>query len=169
MIARYILAWLWKGGTMSESERQLGYYFRRINGQFEKHRNHGLRQYDLTSSQFDVLFYLKRREKAGELNTIQKDIEQYFHISNPSVSGIISRLEQKGYVERVRSETDRRTCYIRTTAKEKEIEKDLQHQRDSMDHRIRSLYGDDRYRHLIQDLDQLLNVLLEIEKEDTNA
>ena len=155
---------------MGQSERPLSYYIRRLNGQFEKHRNHSLRQYDLTPTQFDVLFYIDKQERLGNLMTIQKDLEQYFHISNPSVSGIISRLEQKGFVERVRSDKDRRTCYIRTTAKEKEIEKDLERNHAATDRRIRELYGSGRYEHLLQELSQLLELLLAIDdKEDSNA
>ena len=53
--------------------------------------NEGLKKYDLTKSQRDVLGYLHFTDKDP---VIQKDIEEHFHISNPTVTGILNRLEQ---------------------------------------------------------------------------
>lgn len=146
---------------------ELGYYVRRIDGQFAKHRRLVLRKYDLTSSQFDVLFWILKRRQRDNLDTIQKDIERYFHISNPSVSGIISRLEQKGFVERVRSEKDRRICHIRPTKKAQAIQKTLWEAHLEMEEHIRSEYGAVPYEQLLKELSRLLTLLTEIVEEES--
>ena len=48
---------------------------------------------------------------------IQKDIEEHFHISNPTVTGILNRLEQKGFIERKQSLKDKRVRTIVLTKK----------------------------------------------------
>jgi len=146
---------------------ELGYYVRRIDGQFAKHRRLELKQYDLTSSQFDVLFWIMKRQQRENLDTIQKDIERYFHISNPSVSGIISRLEQKGFVERVRSDKDRRICHIQPTEKARAMQKTLCKAHRDMEERIRSEYGRGPYEQLMKELNRLLTLLTEIVKEES--
>lgn len=146
---------------------ELGYYVRRIEGQFEKHRRQQLQQFDLTSSQFDILFWIMKRQEREHLDTIQKDIERYFHISNPTVSGIISRLEQKGYVERIRSDKDRRICYIRPTSKAAAIRKTLWIAHREMEERIRREYGDPSYQNMLAGLNRLLTLLTEIVKEES--
>ena len=71
--------------------------------------NEGLKKYDLTKTQRDILGYLHFTDKNP---VIQKDIEEHFHISNPTVTGILNRLEQKGFIERKQSLKDKRVRTI---------------------------------------------------------
>lgn len=48
--------------------------------------------------------YLSRRKEPP----CPKDIEEAFHLSHPTVSGLLSRLEKKGFVELRTDEKDRR-------------------------------------------------------------
>ena len=50
---------------------------------------------DLTSSQGRIIGYIARQEEAP----CSRDLEQHFHLSHPSVSGTLSRLEKKGFLE----------------------------------------------------------------------
>ena len=76
--------------------------------------NEGLKKYDLTKTQRDILGYLHFTDKNP---VIQKDIEEHFHISNPTVTGILNRLEQKGFIERKQSLKDKRVRTIVLTKK----------------------------------------------------
>jgi DNA-binding MarR family transcriptional regulator len=45
------------------------------------------------------------------------DLARRFNVSKPSVTAIVNRLIQKGYVEKIPSETDKRTSHILLTQK----------------------------------------------------
>lgn len=77
--------------------------------------NRELDDVGLTLSQLRVLMYICNgdREKGGSV--FQKDIEKNLVLSNPAVSGIISRLEAKGLVVRKVSAMDSRHKEISTT------------------------------------------------------
>ena len=68
----------------------------------------------------------EKKEKNIEKKEInQKDIEEFFHISNPTVTGLLNRMEQKGYVVRVHSPDDKRIRYIQITDKVEDIDKKI--------------------------------------------
>ena len=50
---------------------------------------------DLTSAQGRIMGYLARRKE----QPCAKDIEEEFHLSHPTVSGLLSRLEKKNFIE----------------------------------------------------------------------
>ena len=90
---------------MNNRKYGYGFYFRCIQSQLEKAMNEQLKEFDLTKSQLDILRFLKYVKK-DHVN--QKDIEEFFHISNPTVTGLLNRMEQKGYVVRIHSPDDKR-------------------------------------------------------------
>jgi len=54
----------------------------------------------LTKAQLDLLLYIKEHPKK-EVHA--KDLEEYFNLSNPTVAGFLSRLEQKQIILRKKS------------------------------------------------------------------
>lgn len=146
----------------------IGYLIRRLDSQYKKLNSLDLAAYDLTPSQFEVLMFIFQQEQEGK-STIQKDIEQYFHISNPSVSGLITRLEQKNFVQRMRNEKDRRTWYICTTPRFHEIQKQLWHNKHRHEHYVEQALGTRRYQQLLADLVELNDILQKLSKEESHA
>ena len=63
-----------------------------------------LEEMDLTSAQGHIMGYLSHRSDPP----CPRDIEEAFHLSHPTVSGLLSRLEKKGFVELRTDEKDRR-------------------------------------------------------------
>ena len=63
-----------------------------------------LTQMDLTAAQGHIMGYLVHRREAP----CARDIEEAFHLSHPTVSGLLSRLEKKGFIEFRPDEKDRR-------------------------------------------------------------
>ena len=59
---------------------------------------------ELTAAQGHIMAYLAHRKTPP----CPRDIESEFQLSHPTVSGILSRLEQKGFVELRTDEEDRR-------------------------------------------------------------
>ena len=83
---------------------------RQLHLAMEKSFNKDLEEFGLTGIQARILFYICHVERKGEIN--QRDIEHRMHLSNPTVSGILQRLEDKGLIVREVSKTDARSKCI---------------------------------------------------------
>ena len=59
---------------------------------------------DLTATQGRIMGYVYRQPAPP----CPRDIEEAFHLSHPTVSGLLSRLEKKGFVELLPDAIDRR-------------------------------------------------------------
>ncbi|WP_050614936.1 MarR family winged helix-turn-helix transcriptional regulator [Bacillus testis] len=81
-----------------------------------------LKQIDLTKSQADVIILLEH-----ESNRVfrQRDIERALNYSNPTVTGLLNRLEQKGFIVRRVDSDDSRARIISLTDKALEIIGDI--------------------------------------------
>lgn len=99
-------------------DKKLGYYFKVMANELARNRNKDLERLDLTSSQCDILLYLIAHNKE-EVN--QRDIEQFFKLSNPTISGILDRLEAKGFIIRKQSSKDARSKQIELTEKSMQV------------------------------------------------
>ena len=69
---------------------------------------------DLTTSQLDVLLCIA--QGCGR-PVNQRDIEEELRLTNPTVTGILKRLERKGFVTRTVGSRDRRYKEVRLTEK----------------------------------------------------
>ena len=68
-----------------------------------------LNKMDLTASQGRLMAFVAHR---GQQPTYARDVEQALHLPHPTVSGLLSRLEQKGFVELITDPDDRRSKRI---------------------------------------------------------
>ena len=68
-----------------------------------------LEKMDLTASQGRLMAFLFHR---GDRPTYAKDIETVFRLTHPTVSGLLSRLEQKGFIALETDPKDRRSKRI---------------------------------------------------------
>ena len=64
-----------------------------------------LAQMDLTAAQGRIMGYLAHHPQPP----CSRDLEEVFHLSHPTVSGLLSRLEKKGFIE-FRPDPDDRRC-----------------------------------------------------------
>ncbi len=85
--------------------KDINYIFR-LNNALIKQKNRHMAEYGLTSIQADVLVFVLMNYQKREVN--QLDVQAVFKLTNPTVSGIVDRLEEKGFIKRVRSEKDAR-------------------------------------------------------------
>lgn len=106
------------------SEKRIGYLVRQVTLLNQMRLNAMFSEFDLTGSQvFTMIYLFQAREKGLDVN--QKDIEQGMEISNPTVSGILNRLENKGLIQRVICKHDARARNIVVTEKALELDKIL--------------------------------------------
>lgn len=90
-----------------------GHRFRILHWCTDQIMTDALAKMDLTASQGRIMGYLAHRSDPP----CAKDIEEHFHLSHPSVSGTLSRLEKKGFIAFFTDEADRRCKRIRILPK----------------------------------------------------
>lgn len=83
---------------------KLSFLIKKSSLLFDKYSNHILAEHDLTASQFKIMLVLYHSEQS----ICQGDIEEKFHMTNPTVTGLVQKLEAKGLISRVPREDDRR-------------------------------------------------------------
>ena len=71
----------------------------------------------LTGVQLFVLCELRKLEKSETREINQRDLENVSHVSHPTMTEILKRLEKKGYINCCRSEQDRRYKCVRSAEK----------------------------------------------------
>lgn len=91
-----------------------GALLKQINDIMEKNANNALRSQDLTLSQSGILVLLDERE--GKTATF-KELEKSFGVSQPTMVGLLSRLEQKKLVEVLDDPADKRIRRAHLTQK----------------------------------------------------
>ena len=85
----------------------------RTNDQFQIHFTRLFRQYGLTPSQYNILRILRG---AGEPLPILEVASRMITVV-PGITGLIDRLEEAGWVGRVRCKDDRRVVFVELTDK----------------------------------------------------
>ena len=102
-------------------KNDVGYLIKSINDKLKVRADAELKQYHLTMSQSRVLVYL--RSRSGQAT--QKEIETFLDVAHPTVVGLVSRMEQSGYVTCWPCE-DGRNKYVKLTPQAEAIDKDMQ-------------------------------------------
>jgi DNA-binding MarR family transcriptional regulator len=108
----------------------VGFLVKQINNIYEKDFNNQLKKLDLTSSQAEVLDFLFR---CDEEEVTQRDIEKALSLKNPTVTGILKRMEEKGFVMILPSEKDKRCKNVYLTEQAFDIEKKMEAVRRKID------------------------------------
>ena len=118
---------------MERRSRPLGFLIKQINDVYEKDLNEKLKRIGITSSQCAVLDYLFHTSKE---EVSQRDVERHLNLKNPTVTGILKRLDEKGYVLCVPNAEDRRKKNIYLTEKAYDIQKRMETDRRKMDREL---------------------------------
>lgn len=92
-------------------KQPIGYLLKQITDKMKVSADASFKEKDLTFAQARVLEYVI--SKGG--NTTQKSIEDYLEVSHPTVVGIVSRMEQSGYLVCHVDKEDKRNKIVETT------------------------------------------------------
>ena len=90
---------------MSVLKNHYGHLLRILHWCTDQSMTNALESMELTASQGHIMGYLAHQKTPP----CPRDIEAEFQLSHPTVSGILSRLEQKGFLE-LRTDPDDRRC-----------------------------------------------------------
>ena len=91
-----------------ETEEYLGHSIKKLHFLMEQAINQRLLELDLTSAQGHVIGFLRRSKEPP----CAKDLETAYGLSHATVSGILSRMEAKGFIEQRPDSRDRRVKRI---------------------------------------------------------
>ena len=84
--------------------KHFGHYVRILHWCTDQRMTQALMHFDLTASQGPILGYIAHRKTPP----CSRDIEEEFKLSHPTVSGLLSRLEKKEFIQFRSDESDRR-------------------------------------------------------------
>ncbi|MFQ5691102.1 MAG: MarR family winged helix-turn-helix transcriptional regulator, partial [Gemmatimonadota bacterium] len=89
---------------------------RRIVRAVDLHSRHLVEEHGITAPQLAVLAEASRLG-GSSIGALARGV----HLSQPTVSGVLDRLERRGYVRRERSESDRRAVVVTATEKGEKV------------------------------------------------
>ena len=84
--------------------KHYGPLLRYLHSSVDREISTALEKMELTSAQGHFLGFTRLQKTPP----CPKDIEEAFHLSHPTVSGLLSRLEKKGFIQLKTDENDRR-------------------------------------------------------------
>ena len=103
-------------------KKDVGYLIKNINDKLKVRADADLKRYNLTLTQSRVLAFLN--SKGGQAT--QKEIEIFLEVSHPTVVGIVSRMEQNGYVSSWIDGNDKRNKNVRLTKQAETLGMDME-------------------------------------------
>ncbi len=115
--------------------KHFGHAVRILHWCADQSMTNALARMDLTAAQGRIMGYIAHSSQPR----CSRDIEEEFHLSHPTVSGILSRLEKKGFIEFRPDEKDRRCKRIFMLPKGRECH-DTMH-RTILDNEARMVQG----------------------------
>jgi DNA-binding MarR family transcriptional regulator len=118
------------GESVDIKKAPYGWLVKRIASQLEQNMNFFLKPYNITTMQSWVLLHLNR---TGDSLTF-KELEKQFEVSQPTMVGILSRLEQKDFVLIGPDEKDRRIKRVQISEKGSELIADLKLHLEQSEH-----------------------------------
>ncbi len=130
------------------------YIIKLINDAIKKEANMMLAEMDLTMTQAGVLLLLSQKND-GKMSL--KELERLVNVSQPTIAGISSRMQQKGLVEIVESSEDKRAKIMKLMPQGEECCKIAKNQMKSAEEKLLSPLSQDE----VKELNRLLQKLAE--------
>ncbi|MGN0294444.1 MAG: MarR family winged helix-turn-helix transcriptional regulator [Lachnospiraceae bacterium] len=97
-----------------QEERRCGLLIRKIHTKLEKDANNAMRDADLSFAQISILELLN--SVPGQQMQV-KEIQKHEKLAQSTTAGLVSRIEQKGFVECWSDSEDRRLKWVKLTAR----------------------------------------------------
>jgi DNA-binding MarR family transcriptional regulator len=98
-------------------DESIGYLIARVRGLLSTALDQALAEYDMTHAQFRIFRQLQDSENAMTAGDLARD----WDYNTGAMTRMLDRLEEKGFVCRSRSQTDRRVVYVELSEKGREL------------------------------------------------
>ena len=134
-----------------------GMRFSILGRTFKRQLDERLLEKELTGVQLGVLKELGRLEVSGVAEVNQRDLEKASHVTHPTMTEILKRLERKGFIRCCQSSHDRRHKCISSTEKARQLRQEL----SDMDSAILAELSRGLSREQLETLWEILDVMLD--------
>ena len=133
----------------------VGLRFSILHRSFMKQLDRLLQEKGLTGVQLGVLGQLRKLEETGqEVN--QRDLENATHVTHPTMTEIVKRLEKQGFVRCEPSARDRRYKSIRSTGKAGSLRTDTYELHERIFRELTTGLSEEEIRSLLSVTDKML-------------
>jgi len=139
----------------------VGYLLKQITDKIKVSADASLKNRELTLSQVRVLEFVSDYAEG----VTQKAIEEHFQVSHPTIVGIITRMEKKGYLECWPDPADKRNKMVRLTAKAQSVSIEVKQERESWEMRLLKGFSEEQTGSLYEALYRILENVNE--RDDT--
>lgn len=112
---------------LQQKSDSISYYIRKCNKIIHEKGHEIAQEYGLTYDQHHLLIYLNKSERAPTI----KDVSNKFNRAQNTISEKVSRLEEKGLVERCEDTEDRRITRVCITKKGKDLVNTIKQERSN--------------------------------------
>jgi DNA-binding MarR family transcriptional regulator len=99
--------------------KPLGYKIGEVSRLFHNKVKRLANDNGISTTYFHIIGFLKRNK---ENNITQKEICEFMKMKAPTISLTLQSMEQEGYVERIKSESDSRCTYVVLSKKGEELD-----------------------------------------------
>lgn len=138
------------------SDVRIGFLIKQVYYMNQARLNVMFAEFDLTATQTFTLIYLfKAHEDGRTIN--QRDIERDLDISNPTVTGILNRLEHKGLILRKMNPADARVKNIVVTSEALELDKILRKKFQENEKQLVEVLSEEEVSELSRMLEKILS------------
>ncbi|HET7578824.1 MAG TPA: MarR family transcriptional regulator [Bacillales bacterium] len=114
----------------------------------------------LTLEQDAVLRFIREHQPCTS-----SDLSKAFYVKKSAVTAIINRLEKKGFIQRIRSNEDRRVVYLKLTEEGESFHQELSERVNQMLSRIISRFDVDEVESFMKTYKKLVDLIEEELKE----
>lgn len=137
-------------------KKSIGGIIKYISDKVRQKADNNLKDHNVTLSQVRVLNFLWRENGSCS----QKQIEDFLQVSHPTVVGLVSRMEQSGYIQTSVSPDDKRNKIVTVTDSGMALASELCRFMDDMDNRMLEGLSEEQQSQLA---DMLLTVAKNLE------
>ena len=135
---------------MQDCSQNLGPQLRYLNNRITQYMDQQFLALDLTSTQSFILHHLSLHENEA---MYPKDIEKRFHLTHPTVSGVLQRLEAKNFIVIEPDRADRRCKRIRLTDRARRCDEAVRHAFETLERLMCSGMSEEEQQTLLRLLD----------------
>ncbi len=131
-------------------ENYICFKLNKVRRKIHRYYESKLAPFNITPSQFYVLSAL------WDKNGLKfKDLARRLDMDGATLTGILDRMEKRGFIERIEDPEDRRSVLVCLTDKSKEIRPQMIEIAQGLDKEFRDKVPDEEFRLLLKVLDQL--------------
>ena len=134
----------------------LGPRIKRVNNVLDFWRTQDMERLGLTSTQGYLRGWLTRN---ADRSVTPSELGRSFRLSQPTISGILQRLEAKGFVTMEADPNDRRRKYVRTTERAAECHQQIISNFRDMERRLAAPLSAEEQETLVVLLDRMIDGL----------